>query len=208
MNGPRLPAGPHRTEHAAMRAALLALPLLVLPALAEAQAPRPPGRAEENRRAELDSLFEGLRSAPDDATAAMMEARIRALWVEGASPAAVLLLRRGVRNLAARTHDEALGDFDAALILSPHSAEAWHQRAQAHAAMGEAAAAARDLQETLRLEPRHFGALLTLSLLQEQAGDAAAALRSMEAALALHPRLRGGAERLRELRRKAEGDAT
>lgn len=191
-----------------MRAALFALPLLVLPALAEAQAPRPPGRAEENRRAELDSLFEGLKAAPDDAAAAMMEARIRALWIEGASPAAVLLLRRGVRNLAARTHDEALEDFDAALILAPQSAEAWHQRAQAHAAMGDAAAAARDLQETLRLEPRHFGALVTLSMLQEQAGDAAAALRSMEAALALHPRLRGGQERLRELRRKAEGDAT
>jgi hypothetical protein len=30
----------------------------------------------------------------------------------------------------------------------------------------------------------------------------------MEAAMALHPRLRGGEQRLRELRRKAEGDAT
>lgn len=191
-----------------MRAALLALPLLVMPALAEAQAPRPSARAEENRRAQLDSLFESLQSAPDDAAAAMMEARIRALWIEGASPAAVLLLRRGVRNLAARTHEQAIEDFDAALTLSPHAAEAWHQRAQAYAAMGVPAAAMRDLQEALRLEPRHFGALLTLSMLQEQAGDAAAALRSMEAALALHPRLRGGAERLRELRRKAEGDAT
>jgi predicted TPR repeat methyltransferase len=74
--------------------------------------------------------------------------------------------------------------------------------------MGDVAAAARDLQEALRLEPRHFGALITLSSLQEQAGDAQAALRSMEAVLALHPRLRGGEARLRELRRKAEGDAT
>ena len=74
--------------------------------------------------------------------------------------------------------------------------------------MGDAAAAARELQEALRLEPRHFAALVTLSRLQEEAGDERAALRSMEAALALHPRLRGGAERLRELRRKAEGDAT
>lgn len=190
-----------------MRAAILALSLIVLPALAAAQ-PRTGSRAEESRRAELDSLFEGLKTAPDDAIAAMMEGRIRALWTESASPATVLLLRRGARNLAARTFDEALEDFDAAIVLAPQSAEAWHQRAQAQAAMGDAAAAARDLQEALRLEPRHFAALVTLSRLQEESGDERAALRSMEAALALHPRLRGGAERLRELRRKAEGDAT
>lgn len=191
-----------------MRAALIVVPLLFLPALAGAQAPRAPDRAAESRRAELDSLFEALKTAPDDAMAALVEGRIRALWIEAASPATVLLLRRGARNLAARTHDEALEDFDAAITLAPGSAEAWHQRAQAFAALGDPAAAARDLQEALRLEPRHFGALATLSLLQEEAGDAAAALRSMEAALALHPRLRGGQERLRELRRKAEGDAT
>lgn len=189
-----------------MRAVLLALSLLAVPGLAAAQPA--PGRAQEQRRAELDSLFEALKAAPDDGAAAMMEARIRTLWIESASPATVLLLRRGARNLAARTNDEALEDFDAALTLSPQSAEVWHQRAQAYAASGDAAAAARDLQEALRLEPRHFPALVTLSILQEEAGDARGALRSMEAALALNPRLRGGQERLRELRRKAEGDAT
>ncbi len=190
-----------------MRAALLALPLLLTPVLAAAQSqPAQPRAGEPARRA--GQPVRGLKTAPDDAVAHMMEGRIRALWVEQASPATVLLLRRGARNLAARTHDEALEDFDAAITLSPQSAEAWHQRAQAFAALGDPAGAARDLQEALRLEPRHFGALLTLSMLQEQAGDARAALRSMEAALALHPRLRGGEARLRELRRKAEGDAT
>lgn len=197
-----------RLDHQAMRAALIAVPLLLLPALAGGQAPRAPDRAAEARRAELDRLFEALKTAPDEAAAATIEGRIRALWIEAASPATVLLLRRGARNLAARTHEEALEDFDAAIALAPGAAEAWHLRAQAFAALGDAAAAARDLQQALRLEPRHFGALLTLSRLQEEAGDAAGALRSMEAALALHPRLQGGQERLRELRRKAEGDAT
>jgi len=189
------------------RRAAIALPLVLLPGLAVAQQSGPT-RQQEARRAELDSLFETLKTAPDEASAALIEGRIRVLWIESASPAAVLLLRRGARNLAARTFEEALEDFDAALVLSPDSAEAWHQRAQAYAAMGDARSAARDLQETLRLEPRHFPALVTLSTLQEQAGDAAGALRSMQAALELNPRLRGGQERLRELRRKAEGDVT
>lgn len=203
-----LPAPGGTADHGIMRAALLGLFVLLAPAPAAAQAPPSAARAQENRAAQLDSLFEALKAAPDEAAAAAMEGRIRALWVEQASPATVLLLRRGVRNLAARTHDEALEDFDAAIILSPQAAEAWHQRAQAYAAMGDVPAAARDLQEALRLEPRHFGALQTLSMLQEQRGDAASALRSLEAALALHPQLRGGEQRLRELRRRAEGDAT
>ena len=68
-------------------------------------------------------------------------------------------------------------------------------------------AAARDLQEVLRLEPRHWIALLSLSALQDEAGDAEGALRSLQAALAINPHMPGGADRLREMRRKAEGDA-
>ena len=65
-----------------------------------------------------------------------------------------------------------------------------------------------DLRRALALEPRHFGALASLSQLLEEAGDAAGAFRAMEAAIALHPRLRGGEARLRELRRRAFGEAT
>jgi hypothetical protein len=59
----------------------------------------------------------------------------------------------------------------------------------------------------LRLEPRHFIALQSLSRLQTEAGDAAGALRSMEAALALYPAMPGGAEALRRLRRAVAGEA-
>jgi Tfp pilus assembly protein PilF len=87
------------------------------------------------------------------------------------------------------------------------AAEARHvERALAHHATGDAPAAARDLQQVLRLEPRHWQALQQLAQWQEEAGDPAGALRSIEAALAIHPRLRGGEARLRDLRRKALGD--
>jgi tetratricopeptide (TPR) repeat protein len=190
---------------------LLAL-LLLLPALALAQAPpapAPSGRpdATAQRRAELDRLFQALREAPDASGAQMVEARIRAVWGQGVSPAAALLLRRGARNLQSNEAGEALEDFDAALLLEPAAPDLWLMRARALARLGERAAAARDIQEALRLEPRHFGALVQLAEMLEEAGDAEAALRSFEAALALHPRMPGGPERLRELRRRAEGDA-
>ncbi|WP_207538219.1 tetratricopeptide repeat protein [Sabulicella rubraurantiaca] len=195
-----MPAHPAQADHAAMRALALSLPvLLLLAAPAPAQAPPPAAR-------ELDRAFEALRAAPDAEGGQMAEAVIRQIWARQASPAVQLLLNRGIRNLRASQTEEALEDFDAAIILSPNLADAWHWRAQAHARAGDNRAAAADLREALRLEPRHFAALLSLSRLQETAGDAAGALRSQEAALEIHPRLPGGAERLRELRRQAEGE--
>lgn len=193
----------------------LAALLLLFPALALAQeSPRPaaPGSevrpdAAAQRRAELDRLFAALKDAPDAAGGQFVEGRIRAVWAQAVSPAAQLLVRRGARNLQGNAADEALEDFDAALVLEPGAPDLWLLRARALAALGDRAAAARDIQEALRLEPRHFGALLQLSALQDEAGDAAGALRSLDAALALHPRLQGGEERRRDLRRRAEGDA-
>ncbi len=205
-------------------AAWLLLLAAGLPEAAPAQAPGgpPPGasphgpsaamppagpRGAEARRAELDRAFEALRTAPDEAGAALVEGRIRQLWSAAATPSVTLLMSRGMRNMQAQLPAEALEDFDAALTLAPEFPEAWLLRAEAHSRVGDPVAAARDLQEVLRLEPRHWVALLSLSTLQNEAGDAAAALRSLQSALAINPRMPGGANRLREIRRKAEGDA-
>jgi len=160
-----------------------------------------------SRTAEMDQLFAMLRDGQDAAQIALAEARIRQLWLEAASPAARLLMQRGTRNLNARLPEEAIEDFDAALTLAPNAASVWHLRAEALGALGQTQEAARDLAEALRLEPRHFIALQSLSRLQTEAGDAAGALRSMEAALALYPALPGGAEALRRLKAAAEGEA-
>ena len=164
-------------------------------------------RGAEARRAELERAFEALRTAPDEGGAMLVEGRIRQLWSSAATPSVSLLMNRGMRNMQAQLPAEALEDFDAALTLAPEYAEAWLLRAQAHARAGDPVAAARDLQEVLRLEPRHWIALLSLSALQDEAGDAEGALRSLQAALAINPHMPGGADRLREMRRKAEGDA-
>jgi Tfp pilus assembly protein PilF len=186
----------------------LLLAALLVPLHAAAQAPAAPPRGAESRRGELERAFEALKAAPDEAAARIVEHRIRQLWAQAASPAAALLLRRGMRNIEANLPAEALEDLDAALVLDPGFAEAWHLRAEAYARAGEPDAAARDLREALRIEPRHWQALASLSVLQEEQGELQAALRSFGAALAIHPRMPGGQDRLRELRRKAEGDAT
>ncbi|WP_424811066.1 hypothetical protein [Roseococcus sp. YIM B11640] len=184
-----------------MRRVLLALLLLASPAWAQT-APAPPSQAQRD----LERAFEALREAPDERGALAAEAIIRQVWARQATASVALLINRGVRNLRAGQPGDALEDFDAAITLSPSLADAWHWRAQANAQVGDRVAAAGDLRECLRLDPRHFPALLSLSRLQEEAGDFAGALRSQEAAMAIHPYLPGGNERLRDLRRRAEGE--
>lgn len=189
-----------------MRRALL--PLLLLPLL-PLSAPLAQGRAPataESRRAEANRLLDALPAAPDEVAAQALEARLRSLWAQGASPAVTLLLRRGLRNLQSEAPADAVEDFDAALTLQPGHAESWLLRAQALAATGDMQAALRDLRQVLVLEPRHFLALALLSTYQEQLGDHAAALRSMEEAMSIHPRLQGGAERLRRLKARVTGE--
>jgi len=185
---------------------LLALSFAVPLAAQPAAAPSRPNPAEA-RRAELDRLFEALKTAPDTQGGQLVESRIRAVWGQAASPATGLLLRRGMRNLQRNEAAEALEDFDAALVLDPAAPDGWLLRARAYGALGDRTAAARDLREVLRLEPRHFGALLQLSELQQEAKDLPGALRSLDAALALHPKMPGGDVRRRDLARLAEGDA-
>ncbi|MBP0443712.1 hypothetical protein J8J14_02880 [Roseomonas sp. SSH11] len=180
----------------------------VAPAIPPPAVPMPRPGAAEQRREELNRLMDALAKAPDETSAAPLQARIQQLWAEGGTPAVGLLLRKGLRAMEANALEEAVEDLDAAIVLQPDFAESWVLRAQAQAAAGDRRAAAADLREALRLEPRHFGALLALSQLQEEAGDSPGALRSLEAALRIHPQLPGGAQRRRELRRRAQGDAT
>jgi len=164
--------------------------------------------AETQRREELNRLFGALTKAPDENAAALVQAQIQTLWSQGGTPAVGMLMRKGLRNMQENAVAEAVEDLDAAITLQPDFAETWVLRAQALAASGDRKAAAADLREALRLEPRHFGALLSLSELQEDAGDLTGALRSLEAALRIHPRLPGGAQKRRDLRRRALGDVT
>ena len=180
--------------------ALLGVLLLAAPARADQKA--------DAHKAELDRLFKALRAAPDETAAGMLETRIRSLWVEEASPAAVLLLSRGEREMGANADDEAVEDFDAVLTLEPEYAEGYNHRAAARAALGDYAGAIRDIQATLARDPRHFPALQGLSHIAEQQGNWQGALEAWRRALDIDPRTPGGIDRLEHLQKKAEGEAT
>lgn len=183
-----------------MALAFLLLVSLVLPAGAEGQ--------KAARPSELDRLLTALRTAPSEQVAGAIETRVRQIWLKQATPAAALLLNRGERNMAADADQEALDDFDAVLDLQPDLAEGFAHRAAARYAVGDYAGAVRDIEETLRREPRHFPSFAALSRIAEARGDWPGALAAWQRALDISPRSPGGVDRLLTLQKKVDGEAT
>jgi tetratricopeptide (TPR) repeat protein len=183
-----------------MRLLLCLFLILAMPALADPRA--------DARKVELDRLLGALKAAPSEQAAGLLEARIKQIWLQSGSPAATLLLRRGDRDLQANAADEAVADYDAALVLEPGLTEAFNHRAVARFQGGDYTGALRDIEATLKREPRHFDAFQVLSRIAEARGDWAGALAAWQKALELDPRTPGGQERLNLLRQKAQGEAT
>ena len=183
---------------------LAILLLLATPALAQDRdTPARPSPAQM-----LDRLFGMLKVAPDEGTAGAIEDSIQGQWLAEATPATKLLLLHGLHALSDNQPNEALDDFDAALDLQPDLQEGWHGRASARAKLGDYAGAERDIEETMKREPRQFRALEDLSTIAEQRGDWKGAYSAWSRALELDPKASGGDERLKDLKRRAFGDST
>ena len=185
---------------------LLLLAILFAPLPAMAQAPAAPQTRPDGRRGETDALLDALKKADSEMAAASFEAKLRESWLRAGAPVAALLLGKGTRNLRNDADDEALDDFDAALVIDPAYMEAFNRRAMARATLGDYRGALADIQEVLKREPRHFGAFQTLSRIAEARQDYTGALRAWEKVLDLAPKLPGGEERLKTLKLKAQGE--
>jgi tetratricopeptide (TPR) repeat protein len=96
-------------------------------------------------------------------------------------------LERATAAESAGENDLALGFLDQASALAPNYAEPWSRRASIAYRTHDFAGAISAIQETLKREPRHFGALAGLGLIYEELGQDRAALDAYRAALAVHP---------------------
>lgn len=181
-----------------MRPFVLLFLLIALPALAQ---PRPTGRA-----AELEALAAGLQAAPSEEAAARIEGRMRELWAQAISPSALLLIKRGMRELANAAPQEALDDIEAALVLDPEAPDAYLRRGLVRSELGDYPGALADIQETLRREPRHFPAWQSLSRIAETREDFAGAIAAWKKVLELSPKTPEGEERLKALTKKLLGE--
>lgn len=181
-----------------MRRSFIALFALSLAAcgLQEARAPVDPA---------LDALFAELSEADDQAEAAEVEARIWTHWADSGSPTVDVLLERAAAAESDGDAELAIRFLDQASDLAPDYAEPWNRRASLAYEAEDYAGAVSAIQETLKREPRHFGALAGLGLIYEELGQERAALEAFRAALAVHPYYETARQGVRRLEPRVDG---
>lgn len=153
----------------------------------------------------LGPLFEQLLDAASPEDAQPVEQAIWQVWLLSGNGAVDAQMLRGLQAMGTGDNAAALAAFDAAIAAQPDFAEAWNKRATVNYMMGRLDASVIDIQKTLELEPRHFGALSGLGLINLALGRDREALKAFEAALKIHPHLPGADGHIRELRDKIRG---
>ena len=156
----------------------------------------------------LDGLFERLQTTSNPAEARALEQRIWRLWLEADDAGLNRLMQQGIVAMSDQRYATALQTFDRMVEQAPEFAEGWNKRATVHFLMGNWQASVRDIQQTLALEPRHYGALFGLGMIYDALEQPEAALRSFEATLALNPHSDSTRERIEQLRQQLRGSPT
>jgi tetratricopeptide (TPR) repeat protein len=165
------------------------------------------GNSQQNREARLDRLFDSLSGAKDADEAKRFENTIEVLWAQSGSDTADLFAARAVDMLTeAQDQDGALRMLNAALEAKPDYAEGWNKRATLFFMKGDYAHAMRDIRETLRYEPRHYGAWAGLGRILDQTGDSKKALDAYRRAIAINPYMDGLKDEVSRLTTKVRGE--
>jgi tetratricopeptide (TPR) repeat protein len=169
--------------------------------------PAEPARADQDDP-RLDGLFQRLQHTPNAAEAQVVEQQIWQVWLESGNAAINRLMQQGVFAMSEQDYPTALQTFTRMVDQAPEFAEGWNKRATVYYLMGNWRASVRDIQRTLALEPRHFGALFGLGLIYQELDQPEAALRSFEATLVLNPHSESTRQMIEQLRQELRGSPT
>ena len=155
--------------------------------------------ADQNDPA-LDGLFRDLKAAQSPQLVRQIEAQIWARWFDTGSEKMDRMLRAGDIALSTGQYNRSYAILNGVIELRPDLSEGWNRRATLRYLMGDYEGSIADIAETLKREPRHFGALSGLGLCQLRLGNEEEALDAFEQALIHNPHMQGVKRNVKELR--------
>lgn len=138
----------------------------------------------------LDSLFAKLKTPLSQVDAQIIESKIWIYWrlfpnnqsVETSMKTAIEIMQAGNLQKAELLLSQIINQ-------EPQFAEAWNKRATIRYLRGNYKGSAKDIANVLLLEPRHFGALSGLGMINMQTGNWSDALQNYQAAFSINPNL-------------------
>lgn len=134
-----------------------------------------------------------------------VEEKVWREWSRSGSPAMDLLLHRGRAAMQAGDLAKAIGHLTALTDHAPDFAEGWNARATAFFNADQYGLSIADIERTLALNPKHFGALQGLGRILEELDREADALEAYKAAAAIHPHRGGLKEAIERLEKIVSG---
>jgi tetratricopeptide (TPR) repeat protein len=150
----------------------------------------------------LEALFQELRVVTGYLKARTLEQQIWEIWTASGNPEVNRLMDDGVTALATQDYKKALSDFTRIIDLAPDFAEGWNKRATVLYLVGDYDGSLADVDQTLALEPRHFGALSGLGLIKAAQEREEEAIDAFEKALAVNPHMPGVISNIEHLKQR------
>lgn len=143
-----------------------------------------PGDQTDQR---LDQLFSTLQSSKDESVLQETEAAIWEIWYQSGDKAidekmdeAGLLVRGGELAAAEEIYNQVIE-------AAPKFSEGWNRRATVRYYQGDLVGSLADIEQTLHLEPRHFGAIWGLGMIFGSRHDYERAILAFERLLEIKP---------------------
>lgn len=149
------------------------------------------GANADQKDPRLDALFADLKKVSGYLQGRTIEQQIWSIWLAAGEPDIDKLMGEGVEAMAAQDFKTALADFTKIVELAPEFAEGWNKRATVRYLIGDFEGSLADVDMTLALEPRHFGALSGLGLINTALERDEEAIVAFEQALAVNPHMPG-----------------
>jgi tetratricopeptide (TPR) repeat protein len=178
-----------------LRVAAMALLLAANAAAAAAQAPAAPAtpgastQANPARSQKLDQLFAGLKAAKSEEEGMALEGQIVGLWLQSGDAKIDQQMEWALTAMDLGAADLALSYLDSIVLSSPQYVEGWNKRATLYFYLGRFEESLSDIDRTLALEPRHFGAMAGKGMIMEAMGQDQKAIDAFKQALAVDPQL-------------------
>jgi tetratricopeptide (TPR) repeat protein len=164
------------------------------------------GALAQGREAVLDTLFRKLQEATDPLVAQTLEQAIWEQWTILPDPAQHALMMRGMGQMQGRDFKGATETFDELIRIAPEASEGWNKRATVHWLRGDFTASIKDICETLKREPRHFGALSGLGMIRAEMNENGRAVAAFQLAKKYNPHIVGIDAEIERLKALSGGD--
>ena len=150
---------------------------------------------------ELDNLFLKLKLSDNAVLARNYESKIWKIWLNsGSSDASNNQMQIGLKLMENGQLVHAQKVFEDISIKDPNWAESYNKIATIKFLKGDYPGSINDIQKTLKLEPRHFGAISGLVQINIILKNYEQALKNLEYVLKIHPNI--GIKKLRPYLKK------